>query len=75
MDFVALQEALDPPFIPLHDQVQGPEPATELGDPVPQRFVVGIEVNDHPFALPQVPCILVLQEAVVPPLEPIQDHV
>ena len=77
-DLVALHEALDPPFNPLHDQVQGPDPATELEDHALQRFDVGIEVNVPPLALPQVPFSAVARVAhcITSPLSLlVHDHV
>ena len=41
IDLFALQDALVPPFTPLHVHVNGPEPDTAVGDPVEQRLVEG----------------------------------
>jgi hypothetical protein len=41
----ALQDAVVPPFDPLHDHVHGPVPDTVLAVPVAQRLAVGVEVN------------------------------
>lgn len=45
---LALQDAVVPPSNPRQFQFHGPEPETDVGDPVEQRPVVGIEVSDVP---------------------------
>lgn len=55
-------------------------PATVEGAPEAHKFVVGVILTPTPFALPQTPLteVLVLlaeHDAVVPPLEPVHDHV
>lgn len=53
--FAAVQEAVVPPFDPIHDHVQGPEPATVDEVPVAQRFVAGTEESVWLCEVPQTP--------------------
>lgn len=55
VDLVALQEALEPPFVPLQVQDQGPVPDTVLAVPELQRLALGAEGKEPPFADQQVP--------------------
>ena len=64
MDKVALQLALEPPLLPLHDQVQGPSPDTALEVPALQRFKVGALSKMLPFAVPQLPSTISPKAAV-----------
>jgi hypothetical protein len=49
------QEALAPPAMPLHDQVQGPTPATADAEPTEQRFADGAAISTLPWGRPQTP--------------------
>jgi hypothetical protein len=76
----AAQEALVPPLEPVQFHDHGPEPVTDEAVPVEQRLVEGAALTATPFADPQVPFTAVgvldaEQLAVVPLLEPVQDHV
>jgi hypothetical protein len=77
----AEQRAVVPPFVPGHDHVQGPEPATVEAVPVPQKLVVGLLLAATPLALPHAPLTgdggvsWAEQLAFVPLLEPAHDHV
>ncbi len=51
----ALQLADVPPFDPAQVQDQGPEPVTELAEPVEQRLEVGAEETFVLLAEPQTP--------------------
>jgi hypothetical protein len=80
VETVALQDAVVPPFAPVHDQVHGPVPATVVAVPAVQRPVVGVEVTAVPLVVPQEPLVNTrdlgaVQLAVVPPLIPVHDHV
>ena len=59
VDLVALQEAVAPPLVPRHCQDQGPVPETALAVPELQRFALGAEGKEPPFADPQVPAVAV----------------
>lgn len=52
---LALQLAFEPPFVPEQLQFHGPEPLTELADPLLQRPVVGFEVRPEPLDDPHCP--------------------
>jgi hypothetical protein len=73
-DKLAEQDAFVPPLIPLQFHVQGPVPETAEAFPALQRLVVGAVENVPPFDDPQTPLINLfeLQEAVVPPPDPVQ---
>jgi hypothetical protein len=53
----AEQDAFAPPLVPLQLQRNGPTPITEEVLPVAQRFELGAEDDESPFALPQVPMV------------------
>lgn len=60
----ALQLAVVPPFVPAHDQVQGPFPLTTEGVPTLQRPVFGFDATLVPFVGPQTPFTGVLYTAL-----------
>jgi hypothetical protein len=75
----AEQLAVDPPLLPLQDQVQGPVPKTVVADPAEQRLVVGADDRLAPFDEPQTPLTgvgallrLAEQATLDPPLLPLQ---
>jgi len=49
------QSAVVPVFKPVQDQVQGPEPLTDVALPAAQRFVFGCELRLAPLDDPQTP--------------------
>ena len=51
----AEQLEVEPPFVPLHDQYQGPVPETELAVPELHKFEVGVLENVPPFEYPHCP--------------------
>lgn len=55
MDSAALQLALDPLLLPMHDHVHGPSPDTALEVPAEHRFKVGVLSKTLPLAEPQLP--------------------
>jgi hypothetical protein len=54
---LAEQDAVVPPFAPMHVHAHGPVPVTVDGVPALQRFVVGAEVNVPPLEEPQAPFV------------------
>jgi hypothetical protein len=52
---LAEQFAVDPPFVPVHDQYHGPVPVIPEKFPELQRPVVGALENDPPFEYPHCP--------------------
>ena len=52
---LALQLALPPPLLPLHDQLHGPEPDTDEAEPDEHKLLDGADATVVPFALPQEP--------------------
>lgn len=44
-----------PPLRPVQDHVHGPDPATAVGIPELQRFVIGTEGRVCPFDAPHIP--------------------
>lgn len=76
---VALQSENVPPFVPTHDQIQGPLPVTIVAVPLLHKLVAGATVTVVPLLLPQMPLTgtvptLAEQLAVVPPLLPAHFH-
>jgi hypothetical protein len=74
----AEQFAVVPLFIPEHDQVHGPDPATTEAAPDEQRLdPLGTEERLAPLALPQTPftgSLLIEHPVPVPPDMPLQFH-
>jgi len=73
---VALHEAFEPSFTPVHSQVQGPEPLTEPAVPALHKFV-GADESSFPLSLPHTPFTILGALHVVtlfPPLIPSQLH-
>lgn len=76
----ALQLEVDPPSVPEHDHVHGPEPETEPAEPELHRPTLGAEDTALPSLEPQTPSTgtagkLAEQDALAPPSEPEHDHV
>ena len=76
---LAEQFAVEPPFVPLHDQYQGPEPEIPLDVPELHSPAVGVLENDPPFEYPHCPltgddALYAEQFAVEPPLVPLHDQ-
>jgi hypothetical protein len=52
---LAEQDAVVPPFAPVHNHVHGPVPVTVDAVPAEHRFVAGAEVNVPPLEDPHTP--------------------
>ena len=56
-----LHDALLPPLLPTHVHEYGPEPLTEVAEPLEHRLLVGALVLLPPFAEPHEPYTAVTQ--------------
>ncbi len=74
--FIALHEAVVPPFVPTQVQFHGPVPVTAEAVPTEHSPVVGAEVYATPLAAPQAPLPFsgAEHERLVPPAEQVHDH-